>query len=248
MSNVELNFRIWLDEDGIPLISYKNFKIVDLSKSPNDDKFIIKPLESFNASVNGLNLGVLYRCNGNNCTIRDEDKIKENSYCFYLYYRGFSINHQDPEKPIQLIKENSYYVKEIQFLNNTNIVTLNWEVIEYEEEKGVFGKTFDKVMGGNKKYYGGDYKLTETITDDGHLKTYPQTHLNYTDPEGNDYILLLLFNSISIPVSVEYERYTRKKVSVMDILANIASLSSTALNLMGMLMDFYMLKIITIIK
>ena len=234
MSNVELNFMIWLKVDGIPLNLNKNFIIVDLNKSPNDEKFIIEQLESFNASVNGLNLGVLYRCNGNNCTIRDEDKIKVNSYYFYFCYRGFSINHQDPEKPIQLIKENSYYVKTIQFLNNTNIVTLNWEVIEYEEEKGVFGKTFDKVMGSNKKYYGGDYKLTETITDDGHFKTSPQTHLNYTDPEGNDYILLLLFNSISIPVSREYERYTRKKVSVMDILANIASLSSTALNLMGL--------------
>ena len=39
-------------------------------------------------------------------------------------------------------------------------------------------------------------------------------------------------NLKSLPNYKEYEKYTRKKVSVLDILANIASLSSTALNLM----------------
>ena len=232
MEKIELTYRIWLTVDQKDLIYNENFTIVDLNKSPNDSKFIINQIEEFNYSVNELNFGVLYKCNGNNCTIRDEDKIRDNSYYLHFLYSGFSIDHQNPEKPIQPF--DGYYYKEIQFLNNTNIIVLNWEVIEYEEEKGVFGKTFDKVMGNNNKYYGGDYKSTETITDDGHFKTFPQTHWNYKDPEGNDYILLLFLQSIPTRVVKEYEKYTRKKVSVLGIIANIASLSSTVLNLMSL--------------
>ena len=234
MENAELNYTIFLRKDQeYPFIN-NNFRIVDLKKSPNDEEFIIRPYAKFNHSVNDLSLGVLYRCNRNNCTIRDKDRIQENSYYFYFGFQGFSINHQNPEKPIEPIEDSHYYVKTIPFLNNTIYVTLNWEVIEYEEEKGVFGKTFDKVMGNNNKYYGGDFKLGNTITDDGHFKALPQTLLNYTDPEGNDYILLLLLETRSTSVDTEYEKYTRKKVSVLGIIANIASLSSTVLNLMSL--------------
>ena len=46
----------------------------------------------------------------------------------------------------------------IRFLENTNIVYYDWELIEYEEEKGVFEKTFDKILGNDNKYHGGQYK------------------------------------------------------------------------------------------
>ena len=109
---------------------------------------------------------------------------------------------------------------------------MNWELIEYEEEKGVFGKTFDNVMGNKNKYYGGFYKSKEVFTDDGHMKNYPDNFWKIKDLDGNSFIMLLYLKSNS--VLHEYERYTRKEVSVLDILANIASLSSTALNLMGL--------------
>ena len=158
-----------------------------------------------------------------------EMKIKLTSYFLFFGYQGFSVDHQDPEKPICLLGDNLYYEKQIQFLSNTNIVYLNWELIEYEEEKGVFGKNFDKATGNSNTYYGGDYKSITTFTDDGHMKNFFE---DYIDKDGNKYILLLFLRSF--PIYNEYEKYTRKKVSVLDILANIASLSSTALNLMGL--------------
>jgi len=232
MEKIELNYTVYLSVDQNILFNNKNFIVIDLNKFPNEDGFIINQDKPFIYSVKDLKLGVLYRCDGNNCTIRDKDKIKDTSYYLSLLYSGFSINHQDPEKPI----DRALYHKEIQFLNNTNIVELKWEVIEYEEEKSVFGKTFDKAMGNsnNNKYYGGDYTSINTLVDDGHMKIFPQTFWKLKDPEGNDFILLLLLQSMTTPVIEEYERYTRKKVSVLDILANIASLSSTALNLMGL--------------
>ena len=86
----------------------------------------------------------------------------------------------------------------------------------------------------NNKYYGGDYTSINTLVDDGHIKIIPQKDWNYKDKEGNDFILILLLQSMPTQVDKEYERYTRKKVSVLDILASIASLSSTALNMMGL--------------
>ena len=76
--------------------------------------------------------------------------------------------------------------------------------------------------------------MINTLVDDGHIKIIPQKVWKYKDKEGNDFIILLLLQSMPTQVNKEYEKYTRKKVSVLDILANIASLSSTALNLMGL--------------
>ena len=237
MSKTELNYIVWLGKDNPNpnenIINNPNFIIVDMNKMHTGD-FIIEQDSTFKGNVSNLQLAVLYKCNGKNCTIREEDKIEVTSYYLFFMYQGFSIEHQSPEKPIHPLEDDEYYLKKIQFLNNTNIVYLNWEIIEYEEEQGAFGKTFNKAMGNknSNKYYGGDYKSITTFTDDGHLKTSPQTLWQMRDRNGNYFILLLYLKSI--PVDNEYEKYSRKKVSVLDILANIASLSSTALNLMGL--------------
>ena len=236
----EINYKVYLTKENPDPNEGKfndsNFVILNVKKLietfGNEDECVIKQGEPFKNNVRDLELAVLYRCNKTNCTIREEDKIKNTSYYLSFAYQGFSIEHQNPENPIQPLKDDNYWSQTVQFLENTNIVYLNWEVIEYEEEKGVFGKTLDNTLGIDNKYYAGDYKSITTFTDDGHMKTLPQTLWQMRDPDGNSFILLLYLKSI--PVDNEYERYSRKKVSVLDILANIASLSSTALNLMGL--------------
>ena len=236
----EINYKVYLTKETPDPNEGKfddnNFVILNVKKLietfGNEDECVIKQGEPFQNNVRDLELAVLYRCDGTNCTIRKEDKIKNTSYYLSFAYQGFSIEHQNPENPIQPLKDDNYWSQTVQFLENTNIVYLNWEVIEYEEEKGVFGKTLDNTLGIDNKYYAGDYKSITTFTDDGHMKTLPQTLWQMRDPDGNSFILLLYLKSI--PVDNEYERYSRKKVSVLDILANIASLSSTALNLMGL--------------
>ena len=78
--------------------------------------------------MDNLSLAVLYRCNGNFCDIRDDDKIKSYSYSLFFGYRGFDLNHQSPEKPIKHLEEH-FWVEIIQFLENTNIVYYDWELI-----------------------------------------------------------------------------------------------------------------------
>ena len=247
MENVRLNAKVslvkdypykkyeYLSEDFI-IVDFgklrQNHGVINSSSTSNDDECIITQDKNYEYNVNGAQLGVLYRCNKTDCAIRDKDKIKLTSYTLFFDYQGFSIDHQDPEKPLRLLSDDNYLSYQIQFLSNSNIIYLNWGLIEYEEEKGVFGKTFDKATGNKYKYYGGDYKSMDTFTDDGHMKDFPQNFWNITDLDGNSFIMLLCL--ISVSDTYEYERYTRKKLSVLDILANIASLSSTALNLMGL--------------
>ena len=58
-----------------------------------------------------------------------EKKIKLNtSYYLSIAYQGYSIEHQNPENPIQPLKDDNYWSQTVQFLENTNIVYLNWEV------------------------------------------------------------------------------------------------------------------------
>ena len=250
--NTDLNFIVTLakDEPDSYMINNNNFIVVDINKineklrrdhksilnsseDSNDDECIIKQNKTFKDSVKNLALGVLYRCDKDNCTIRPNDRIYSKSYYLHFEYQGFKIEHQDPKKPIQRLTGDWYEYEPLQFLENTNIIYLNWEIIEYREEKGIFGKTLDKTLGFNNTYYGGYYKSKDVFTDDGHIKNFTQRFWNdIRDLNGNRFIMLLYLESKL--ADNHYEIYTRKAASVLDLLASIASLSSTALNLMGL--------------
>ena len=131
----------------------------------------------------------------------------EESYFLFLSYKGFSIEYQNPEKPIQPLSE-YFWLENIQFLENTNIVYLNWELIEYEEEIGIFGQLYNDIVRKQNTYYGGYYKTKETYTDDGHVGALPDNFWRITDLEGNHFKLLLYLESL--PNYLDYERYSRK--------------------------------------
>ena len=206
--------------------------MLNSSKNSNNDECIIKQGTPITKNASTLILSVLYRCEKNNCTIRDDDKIKIDSYYLFMAYKGFSIEHQNPEKPIQPLPKNDYWLENIQFLNNTNIVFLNWQLIEYEEQKGIFGKTYDNMVGKSNIYYAGYYKSQKTYTDDGHVGELPDNDWEIKDLDGNHFKVLLYLESR--PNLYEYERYSRKKISFLNVLASVAALGSTVLNLMSL--------------
>ena len=213
------------DKDG--------FYVLNSSRNSDGDECIIKQgTTPMTQNTGSLTLSVLYRCEEKNCKIRDEDKIEEDSYYLFMAYKGFSIEHQNPEKPIQPLPENIYWLKRIQFLNNTNIAFLNWELIEYVEQKGVFGKTYDNLAGNNNAYYAGYYKSQEIYSDDGHVGDLPEKEWKIKDLEGNHFRLLLYLESH--PNILDYEKYSRKKISFLDVLANVAALGTTVLNFMSL--------------
>jgi hypothetical protein len=190
--------------------------------APDGYQFIeINQIISINTSK--FQLGVLYKCNTTvsqqNCKIRPEDKIPKYSRSYFLnmYYKGYDLLHQDPESPIK--KSDKFKYIPIEFLENTFIVYLKWGLIEYEEEKGIFAKNLDRILNKKNTYYGSDFKSKETFVDDGHVKDFMD----------GKYIVLLLLE-IHLDES-QYDRYTRKENSILDVLANICALSSTVLNL-----------------
>ena len=210
------------DEDGFCIIS-------------DDDKFIVKENETVQKSVSST-LAVLYRCNGENCTIRKEDKFESYAYYFSLGYRGYILQHQDTKKPIEQLPEENFWIQDYPFLENTNIYFIEWELIEYEEEKGIFAKTYSNVAGKSNTYYGGYYKSYNVFTDDGHVQRLPDTDWKIKDKDGNHFAVLLYV--FLMPNYKEYERYSRKKISFLDVLADISALASTVLDLMGLAYGF----------
>ena len=190
------------------------------------DECIIKPGEEVTMQIPILM--VLYRCNGITCDIRKDDKIKFSSYHLHFYYRGYSIDHQNHEKPVQLLPKDNYSYIDYQFLENINIIIANWRVFQYEEKKGVFSSIYDKIMGKNSIFYGIDFTSSTTLTDDGHIKKLPTDFLKIKDQDGNHFIVLLsLENKISY---YDYDKYTRKAKSFLDALTNIFALGSTVLH------------------
>ena len=240
------------------IIDNKNFLIVDISllsdklekelrdpdeyvvlnTSGNDEECIIKQGENnvYKKNTGDFSVGVLYRCKGENCNIREEDKIHTNSYFLYFAYKGFKLDHHNPDKPIQPLPENNYLLEGVQFLENTNIAYFFWGLIKYEEEKGIFSKTYDDMVGNTNTYYAGNIQSTVTYTDDGHVKSLPNNYWKIKDENGNHFIMLLYLQVF--PKSEEYERYSRKKKSPLDILADISALASTVLDLMALAYGF----------
>ena len=220
--------RLPRDDDG--------FFLLNSTENSNYDESIIKQDQIYSRNARNLQLSVLYRCKGTDCTIRQEDKIKVTSYYLFMGYKGFNLEHQNPDKPIQPLPGDNFWLETIQFLENTNIVYLNWELIEYEEEQGIFTKTYNHMVGNSQTYYGGYYKSKETFTDNGHVKNIPETDMRIKDLNGNHFTLLLYLATYGNPR--EYERYSRKKISFLDVLADVSALASTVLDLMALAYGF----------
>jgi len=213
----------------------------------DDDDIIIKHDSLYTRKLRDIQLAVVYKCNGGNyetdCYIREDDKVEQDQmYYFTFFYEGFNIDHQNTNKPLFSLKEkngennvNYLWGRPFQFFEQTNLIYMNWEKIEYEEEKGIFGKTYDRINGNDNTYYGGEIKSVELYPDDGHMRKVPANY-HVKDLDGNTYMMLLYVQMY--PNQLEYDKYTRKAISFLDVLADISALASTALDLMALAYGF----------
>ena len=151
VSNTErvFQFSLFKDKDvGPSTLQSKSFIIMDVKrmmkhKNENFDQtdkfnvlnldnedFIIKQNEPYRAIIGDFDLAVLYKCEKDECKIREDDRIITDSYWLRFLYQGYDINHQSSGDPIQLLPEDQFWGFDIQFLANTNIMFLNWSLIE----------------------------------------------------------------------------------------------------------------------
>ena len=218
-----------LDDDGYYV----------LNSDEKNDECVFEQGKPYSRKPGNLLGAVLYRCHepdGQNCTIKNEDKLKLISYWLHVGYNGYNLQHQNSDKPLDKLKKGQYWLKNIPFLEGTNIALLNWQITKYEEKKGIFGKLYDEIVGNKNTYYGGDYKSFVFLSDDGHVRNMTETIGKIKDSNGNHFIILLLF--LTETEHYEYEQYSRKEISFFDALANVFALSSTVLNLMSLAYAF----------
>jgi hypothetical protein len=210
-----------------------DFTIINTSENSNEE-CIIKQYDKYSRNLDKFHIIVLYKCNGiseTDCIIRDEDKIKYDSYKLHFGYRGYSYEHQNPENPLPLLEENNYFYQHIQFLENTNVIYLNWKLIEYEDTQSAFSKIYTYINNKKKSHLGGDIDSVETYTDDGHVRVMPSKGWKIKDEKGNHFIALLYLENHFLP---DYDKYTRTEKSIVDVLSNICAISSTVFNLIGL--------------
>ena len=214
--NPTLNFSFdLLDMNGEPLS--KNFLLMD-----RNTVSLIERNKKYQYKVSDVDIAVIYKCLDVNCSLQPEDKEIYESQLYYFFRTRkefFLLNFQDKEKPLMInhdIHEATHYVINpgiLQFLNEY------WQIIKIKEEKGILDNFFENkrdLIGG--RFYSHDY-----------------TTIN-RDNEGE--IIDFNFSGIYKPLFLysthntynNYAEYSRKKVSVFSLIANICSLALTIFN------------------
>ena len=184
----------------------------------NEEKFIGRN-QFYKRKISDLFLGIYYICY-TDCKIDLKDLTLFNYYLL-IWYKGVVLDHQNEKAPIRDIedkegKRNFLYKEYPFFFENVLKRNIYWERFEYFEEMGFF----DKLLGKNNIYYGGDIKTRDISP----LET------TFYNPDYGENLKLLYIVKIEMPFG-EYAIYSRRKKSVLDIIANICSLSLTILSL-----------------
>ena len=164
----------------------------------NEEKFIER-YQFYKRKISDLFLGIYYICY-TDCKIDLKDLTLFNYY-LQIWYKGVVLDHQNETAPIRDIedkegKRNFLYKEYPFFFENVLKRNIYWERFEYFEEKGIF----DKLLGKNNIYYGGDIKTRDISP----LET------TFYNPDYGEYLKLLYVLNIEMPFG-EYTIYSRRK-------------------------------------
>ena len=125
---LDFNFEELYDSNNIKLND--SFYLYDMYNK----KFIDKNISFIKMNISHLHLGVVYKCNGDNCWEHlDENK----KYLIELNYKGYTLDHQSNDKPLY-IDGNNYYGVSFRFhFGSTLIKKLSWHTIKYKKDEGI---------------------------------------------------------------------------------------------------------------
>ena len=162
--------------------------------------------------VNDTEILIFYLCKTKNCT-ETLDQQGDNFGDLEVYYSNYKINHFD-EIPVQYMGDNeviySQKLDKSAKKGTMETMTFKWEVIKYKEQRSLF----DPLTNRQTEYIFGHFKNDE-----------PKEELKDIYADTGYYILL--YNIIFTNKHKEYLLYKRRKVDILDVLANIGALFST---------------------
>ena len=204
-----------------------NLKIYDIR-----NRTFLERRSIFSKKINDFDIFILYECDNLNCSDYYEqlknltEKFGISSYYLYLLHDGFTLDHQNENKPIIKTKNN----KPIAFfrrydLNFSKATTINnkWKNILYTEKKGYFQKDSNDSCGYIDSYnsYYSDIPL--------------RIRLNETEDKAYILVSEFTFNNDN----TQYIEYFRKRVSELDLLANFLSLVANIFTGVKFIFSFY---------
>ena len=230
--NPYINFKIDL---GVRIINKtysinnKNFKLYD-----NKREEFIERSTIFNKRISDFEIIVFYDCEYENCSdyyeYLDFLKILNNNYTvrdYYLLfeYDSFNLEHQNEEKPIiktKVDKESLYKLYKLN-LNSTTEIRFKWKNIIYTEKKGIRQKNTKDSCGYIENY---------------NIIYYEKLFKSELTERRGRYLFSLCEIYFSND-NIEYTEYFRKKISLLDIAANILSLMANFFTGAKIILRFY---------
>ena len=195
---------------------------------------------NFQRRVNDIDIVIFYNCGEDeNCTTLKEIVDSNYTYKFgevYIRYPGYPINHfNDPPVDETKPSENSrdiWYRYQLEFEE----YLYDWEVIKYKDQKSLFDILTDR----KSEYIFGHIKNMKNN------KTYFQIGDEFYERIARrieDYEELGFYLAISnIQFYCDFDNYLfhkRKKVELLDVIANIGALFSTIKFIFSLFFSFY---------
>lgn len=210
------------------------YKADEINRALPSDKFMIidaysyTPLERnkfYKKNITSLGFIIAYNCTDEECTLDEEDYSKFDYY-FELKYEGFKLDHQGE---IPLVKDNNTFFQTFSFFSFTSTVleAYSWEIVKYKEERGLL-RLFDQWLDQKKEYSSG-YISTGGST----IITHPVLHTKIIS--GKNVKVLAEF----LLTRVNNTEFRRRKISILDILANVGALYMSIYSVFRFIFRYY---------
>ena len=168
--------------------------------------------------VSDLDIGIFYECeniNENICKLQDNDYYEPPGYLLKLKYNGFRLFHNETI-PLQKNKVNFTELQFFAFIY-LQFRALLWQVVRYEEIKGLFTKMFNILFKREEKdnYVDGYIASSELfLTDNYRLKDINRKKYKII-------YRLMIFNSYD-----KHIQYKRISKGLLHVIGNICSFAT----------------------
>ena len=206
-------------------ISFNLFKTNESYTINLSDRFVI--LDAFNnfaelkrdtiyqRKVSEFGFIIVYMCEDIDCMLNEDDSSTFDYYV-EIKYNGFDLNHQE-DIPLKNNASKLFHNFYLFSFNSALIKLLNWEIVKYKEIKGI-SRLFDMLLDNQNEYTGGYISSSECT-----FINHPIINQRYIPGK----LTKVLGEFLMTTGQRQYTEYKRRKISLLDVVANIGALFMT---------------------